>query len=183
MPEEDAQLVQRIAAAQGTARDAEEELCRRYGPRARLYGLRHLRDDDLARELAQAVLVAVLVAVRGGRVTEPEHLDRFVLGTCRNVAARMREGAARAAPTDPADLDLVPVMPELEALDHPALIRCLAGLGERARLVVHLSFGEERPSAEIAARLETSEGNVRVLRHRAVAQLRKCLDASPEERA
>jgi RNA polymerase sigma-70 factor, ECF subfamily len=183
MPEEDADLVRRIAQARGKAQDAEEELCRRYGPRARLYGLRHLRNDDLARELAQAVLLRVLVAVRGGRVVEPEHLARFVLGTCRNVAGRMREGATRSVATDPGDLDRVSVMPELEAVDHPALIRCLAGLGERGRRVVLLSFNEERSTEEIAARLETTEGNVRVLRHRAVAQLRRCLDPSPVERS
>jgi RNA polymerase sigma-70 factor (ECF subfamily) len=182
MPEEDAQLVRRIAEARETARDAEEELCRRYGPRARLYGLRHLRDDDLARDLAQAVLVGVLVAVRRGRVTEPGHLERFVLGTCRNVAGRMRGEGRRVMPTDPADW-IVSVMPELETVDQPALLRCLAGLGERARLVVQLSFNEDRSTGEIAARLETSEGNVRVLRHRAVAQLRKCLDSSPAERS
>jgi RNA polymerase sigma-70 factor (ECF subfamily) len=43
-----------------------------------------------------------------------------------------------------------------------------------------MSFNEERPSDEIAALLALSPGNVRVLRHRAIAALRRCLDA-PEE--
>jgi hypothetical protein len=46
-----------------------------------------------------------------------------------------------------------------------------------------LSFNEERSAEEIAARLETTPGNVRLLRHRAVAQLRRCLDPSPVERS
>ena len=182
MPEDDAQLVRRIVGAPGRARDAEEELCRRFGPRARLYGLRHLRDEDLARELAQSVLLAVLVAIRQGRVTEPEHIDRFVLGTCRNVAGRMREAAARVTPVEAMDLDVVAVIPELEVVETGPLVRCLAALGERARLVVHLSFHAEHSTEEIAARLETTVGNVRVLRHRAVAQLRQCLDGSAKER-
>jgi RNA polymerase sigma-70 factor, ECF subfamily len=182
MPEDDAQLVRRIAGAPGQARDAEEELCRRFGPRARLYGLRHLRDEDLARELVQAVLLGVLVAIRQGRVTVPEHIDRFMLGTCRNVAARMREVAVRVIPVAAIQLDVVAVMPELEPVDTRALTRCLAGLGERARLVVQLSFHSERSTEEIAAKLETTVGNVRVLRHRAVAQLRRCLDTAPGER-
>jgi len=47
--------------------------------------------------------------------------------------------------------------------------------------VVHLSFHEERSAEEIAQRLETTAGNVRVLRHRAVARLRRCLDGRVEE--
>jgi RNA polymerase sigma-70 factor (ECF subfamily) len=182
MPEDDAQLVRRIAGAPGQARDAEEELCRRFGARARLYGLRHLRDEDLARELSQAVLLGVLVAIRQGRVTEPEHIDRFMLGTCRNVAGRMREAAVRAISVEPKELEVVAVMPELEAVDTRGLMRCLAGLGERARLVVQLSFHAERSTEEIAAKLQTTVGNVRVMRHRAVAQLRRCLDTAPGDR-
>src|SRR3954451_6435900 len=96
-----AELVRRIAAgdsAGSNARQAEAELCRQFAPRARLYGLRHLRDEELARDLAQAVLLAVLEAARAGRVNEDDKLERFVLGTCRNVAARLREKAARARP-------------------------------------------------------------------------------------
>jgi len=181
MAEDDAELVRHIANSGEIAREAEQSLCRRYGPRALLYGLRHLRDADQARELAQSVLLALLLAVRHGRVAEPEHLDRFVLGTCRNVAARMREHAARAAPTELAELDVAIEVPEPETVDLRALTRCLAGIDARARVVVHLSFHEERSAEEIAQRLGTTAGNVRVLRHRAVARLRRCLDGRAEE--
>jgi RNA polymerase sigma-70 factor, ECF subfamily len=181
MAEDDAELVQHIGRSSELAREAEQSLCRRYGPRALLYGLRHLRDADQARELAQSVLLALLVAVRERRVTEPEHLDRFVLGTCRNVAMRMREQAMRAVPTELAGLDVAMEIPELETVDLRALTRCLAGIDARARVVVHLSFHEERSAEEIAQRLGTTAGNVRVLRHRAVARLRRCLDGGAEE--
>ena len=49
----DADLAERIGAGQ---REAEAEMCRRMGPRIRLYGLRHLRSgaaaDDLVEEAA-----------------------------------------------------------------------------------------------------------------------------------
>jgi len=45
---------------------------------------------------------------------------------------------------------------------------------------VMMSFNEERSSDEIALRLAISTANVRVLRHRAVAALRRCLDAPQE---
>ncbi len=61
-----------------------------------------------------------------------------------------------------------------------ALIRCVAALDQRSRSVVMLSFNEERPSDEIAAVLSISSANVRVLRHRAIAALRRCLDTPKE---
>src|SRR5688572_5444185 len=68
----DAELVRRIMAGGGDARAAEAELCRRFAPRVRLYGLRHLRSEDRARDLVQSVLLAVLEAVRAGRVEDPD---------------------------------------------------------------------------------------------------------------
>src|SRR6266566_5663281 len=90
----DAEIVRMIAVQTGarehaeSAQFAEAELCRRFAPRIRLYGLRHLRDEERARDLVQAVLLAVLVAARAGRIEDPERFDRFVLGTCRNTSMR-----------------------------------------------------------------------------------------------
>lgn len=172
----DAEIVARIGARTADVRAAEAELCRRFGPRAHLYGLRHLRDEERARDLAQAVLLVVLEAVRGGRIDDPTRLDRFVLGTCRNLARRIREQDRRAEPTDDEHLDVLASVPELDVIDVRALVRCLTTLDERGRSVVHLSFHQERSAEQIAAELGTTAGNVRVVRHRAVAQLRRCLD-------
>ena len=57
------------------------------------------------------------------------------------------------------------------------LLRCLGALGDRARRVIELSFHEELESDQVAVRLELTRGNVRVIRHRALAALRSCLDA------
>ena len=180
-PAENAELVGRIAAHGPEAQDAEAELCRRFARRARLYGQKHLRDTDRAHDLAQAVMLAVLQAARAGRIEDPSRLDRFVLGTCRNVASRMREVDARADLIDTAELDAIPdAEPTMETLDHAALYRCFLALDARGRTVVHLSFNEEKSAEEIAVVVETTPGNVRVLRHRAVAQLRRCLDAGRE---
>jgi RNA polymerase sigma-70 factor (ECF subfamily) len=183
--ETDAELVRRAGAqaSGGGARDAEKELCRRFAPRARLYGLRHLRDGEKARDLVQTVLVALIEAVRGRRVEEPEHVDRFVLGACRNVVARMRDGEARAIAVDPGELDVAGGMPPLERLDVEALFRCLRRLDERSRAVVQMCFHDEKSADEIGSVLGTTAGNVRVLRHRALAQLRSCLDAGPRSAA
>src|SRR3954471_1632925 len=94
----DDELARRIAAGGAAARDseAETELCQRFGPRARLYGLRHLRDEDAARDLAQQALLVVLEAIRAGRLESPDRLAAFLFGACRNLALTMRRGARRA---------------------------------------------------------------------------------------
>ena len=173
---ENAQLVRSIAARGEGARDAEATLCRRFAPRAQLYGRKHLRDEDRARDLAQAVMLAVIEAARAGRVEDPALIDRFVLGTCRNVALRMRSIDARAQPTDVASLDVMSLLPERESMEVGALSRCLAELDGRERSVLFLSFTEGKTSDTIASVLGTTAGNVRVLRHRAVVQLRRCMD-------
>ncbi len=179
---ENASLVRRIASRSSDAREAEEALCRSFAPRARLYGRKHLRDEERARDLAQAVMLAVLEAARAGRVEDPARIDRFVLGTCRNVALRMRETERRARPTTHEELDLLGAsyVPDVEVIDTGALARCLAHLDARGRTVVYLAFTEGRSAEQIARAIDTTAGNVRVLRHRAVAQLRRCLDDRKE---
>jgi hypothetical protein len=50
----DADLARAVATrGHGSAEAAESKLYRRFAPRVRLYGLRHLRDDDAARDLVQ----------------------------------------------------------------------------------------------------------------------------------
>jgi RNA polymerase sigma-70 factor, ECF subfamily len=174
---ENDELVRRIAARLAEAPLAEAELCRRFSTRAQLYGLKHLKHPEHARDLAQAVMVAVLLAARDNKIADASRLDRFVLGTCRNVASRMRETDAQARPTESAELEaLAGAAPELEVIDQKALYGCLRRLDTRGRRVVYLAFHEQASAEEIAAGLGTTAGNVRVLRHRAVAQLRECLD-------
>lgn len=174
--ETDGALVRAIVSSSGKAKEQERELCRRFAPRIRLYGLRHLGAEDRARDLVQAVSMAVLEAVRAGRVVDADRVERFVLGTCRNVAAEMRRADARAEPKPSDELDVLSFSPEPEHVDVVALFRCFAELDERARTVVHLTFTEDQSADEIAAALGMTAGNVRVLRHRAIARLRQCLD-------
>ena len=115
-----------------------------------------------------------------GDWTIPSASTAFVLGTCRNIALEARRADRRAAPTEPAELDLVAVLPETDMIDIEAMHRCLGGLDVRARAVLHLSFTREKSADDIARTLETTPGNVRVLRHRALAQLRRCLDGETE---
>jgi RNA polymerase sigma-70 factor (ECF subfamily) len=174
---DDGELVRHIASRSG-ARDAETELCRRFAPRVRLYGLRHLRSEDRASDLVQGVLLGVLEAARAGRIEDPDRVERFVLGVCRNVATRMRQTDARTKPMDDVCFDVAAFVPNVERVDAAALFHCMGKLDSRARAVLLLSFQEERDADEIAKLTETSAGNVRVVRHRALARLRHCLEGA-----
>lgn len=180
----DAALLAAIALGGAGLREAERALCRRYAPRIRLYGLRHLRDEEHARDLVQTVLLGVLQAAREGRVKEPEQLVRFVLGTCRNAVLRLRELDRRAEPS-PDEVLVAAAGSEAprDPVNAALLLRCLGSLGDRPRRVLELSFHEELESHEVAARLQLTQGNVRVIRHRALAAIRACLDAPTREGA
>ncbi len=172
----DLELVQSIAAAGPDRPSAEAVLCRRFAPRIRLYGLKHLRDPERTRDLVQSVLVAVLQAAREQRIDDPARVARFVLGTCRNTVASMRYQAARVpVVADEVVAELAAVPPETIELN--ALYACIAKLEARASQVLMMTFLEERSADEIATKLATAPGNVRVIRHRALGQLRQCLDA------
>lgn len=68
-----------------------------------------------------------------------------------------------------------PVPPQLPDIDHQKLTRCLQNLKERERAVVVMTFYDEQPGDEVARSLGVSEANVRVIRHRAIHQLRDCM--------
>jgi RNA polymerase sigma-70 factor (ECF subfamily) len=64
----DEALARRIAdGARGSTDDEETELYRRFAPRVRLYGRRHLRDGAAADDLAQDVLLLTIERLHAGR--------------------------------------------------------------------------------------------------------------------
>jgi RNA polymerase sigma-70 factor (ECF subfamily) len=173
----DADLARRIADR--ADRDAEAELARRLLPRVRAYGLVHLRDEVAAADLAQHVAVVVIEALRAQKVDDVEHLAAFVSGACRNTVHAWKRGERRrqtildrfgatfATSVDPTD--------DPSAIDKAKLVGCVERLGARDRSIVMLTFFAERPADEIARELEMTPGNLRVARHRALAQLYACV--------
>ncbi len=165
------------AASELDRAEAEAELCRRFAPRIRLYGLRHLRDSHAAADLVQTVLMTTLQRLRAGEIREPERIASFVLGTCRMTVLEMRRGAARRERL----LETWAVVEETveaaepQPLDAARLARCLEALAERERSVILLAFAGDKSAAQTGAELGLTVGNVRVIRHRALARLRECM--------
>ena len=169
----DADVAQRIAAGHS---DAEAELCRRMAPRIRLYGLRHLRSAAAADDLVQHVLITMIEALRAGRLRESEKLAQFALGTCRVTVLELRRRTRRHE-----DLlkefggVLVPEQPPMPNVDSDQLARCVQALKERERSVIVMTFYDDETAAAAAGSLGISEANLRVIRHRALKQLRACM--------
>ena len=173
-----AELASRIAqAAPRIDAAAEAELYRRLAPRVRLYGRRHLRDDEEAHDLMQHVMAATLEKLRAGELREPERIVSFVFGMCRMVTLEMRRGERRreellekyGADLEIADIAVAP------RLDEAKVAACLQRLAERERSVLILSFYEEEPADKVGEMLGLTAGNVRVIRHRAIERLRECV--------
>ena len=177
-PGPEAQLARRIvAAAPLLDAAAEAELYCLLAPRVRLYGRRHLRDDDEAHDLMQHVMVMAIEKLRAGALREPERIVSFVFGACRMVTLEMRRGERRrdellekfGADLPIADISVAP------RLDEAKVARCLERLSERERSVIVMSFYDDQPAGRVGTMMGISEGNVRVIRHRAMQRLRDCV--------
>ncbi len=174
----DGDLARAVAARKhGSAEAAESELYRRFAPRVRLYGLRHLRDEDAARDLAQQVMLLAIEKLRSGSIREADQIASFILGCSRTIARdrkrrEWRREKQRETFMVPDAFDIPAADSTLDA-DH--LERCLARLAERERMVVVLTFYGEKTAGEVGHELGVKEGNVRVIRHRAIERLRTCM--------
>ena len=173
----DGELARRIAGPGNAEPHPEEaELYRRFAPRVRLYGRRHLRDDAAAQDLAQEVLLIAIERLRAGGVRNPDEIGSFILSTARLAAtARKRTDGRRErlgdqmAVREAVDADFV------QAVDLPRMAQCLNALETHARQVIVLTYYAERTAAQIAEEVGGTSGAVRIARHRAMERLRDCM--------
>jgi RNA polymerase sigma-70 factor (ECF subfamily) len=113
-------------------------------------------------------------------VREPERIVSYVLGMCRlSVSEQFRSHRRRdellqlhADTLSIADIHVAP------RLDHERVARCLERLAERERTVLVLSFYDEQPADAVGRSLGLKPGNVRVIRHRGIERLRRCVEGA-----
>ena len=167
-----------IDAAAGDATAAETELYRRFAPRVRLYGLRHLGDRGAADDLAQQVMLLVFQRLRAGEVRDPDRIASFILGTSRMMSKGFRRTERRRE-----DLHVRFDMGEPEAprtdtwtIDAVRIAPCLRAIRDRERTILILTFYGDKSAIEIGEALGMTPGAVRVGRHRALASMRDCIE-------
>jgi RNA polymerase sigma-70 factor (ECF subfamily) len=116
--------------------------------------------------------------LRSGALREPERVASFVLGACRMTVADQRRTERRridlleryAGDVPMADIHVAP------RLDQHRVADCLDRLPERERSILVMTFYDDAPADRIAGQLGLSAGNVRVIRHRGLDKLRRCVD-------
>jgi RNA polymerase sigma-70 factor (ECF subfamily) len=156
------------------------DLVRRFAPAVRTFARRRLRGADAVDEFAQDVLLRFVQALREGAIEDPARIGGFVLGICRNLAReRARSAERRALLWEQFGSVLADAEdePQVASYQLALLEDCLSQIAQRSREVLRHAFVDGESAAEIAARLATTEGNVRVVRHRALAAMRDCMSS------
>lgn len=168
-----------LVSAAGTGdRKAEGALVERFAAAVRTYARRRLRTPDAVDEFAQEVFLRFVQALRANQIGEPERAGGFVLGICKNVAReRARLADRRGALWEEFGSALAQLEPQSELASYQLaqLEDCLSQITQRSREVIKYAFIDGETAQEIGARLAMSEGNVRVVRHRALEALRTCM--------
>lgn len=160
---------------------AERDLCELLGPRVHLFAFRRLRSYADAADVTQETLSIVMDALRKNKLQDAARVAQFALATGRHLVSRVIRGERmrRALQDVMADATSAAVSPpELWSLDFRTMLQCLEKLGERDRRVVGMTFHDDRTAEEIAASIGLTTANVRVIRHRALVQLRHCVEAN-----
>jgi RNA polymerase sigma-70 factor, ECF subfamily len=160
---------------------AERDLCELLGPRVHLFAFRRLRSYADAADVTQETLSIVMDALRRHKLQDAARIAQFALGTGRHLVSRVIRGERmrRALQDVMADATSTAVSPpELWSLDFRTMLQCLEKLGERDRRVLGMTFHDDRTADEIATLIGLTTANVRVIRHRALVQLRHCVDAN-----
>jgi RNA polymerase sigma-70 factor (ECF subfamily) len=153
-------------------RAAEAELADLFHQRVRLFASARLHGSDAASDIAQETILAVIEALRAGRLREPYNLPGFVLGTARNLVNNHHRKQARNPevledpPDRPAETD-----GQWAGLDHErrALVRkALGRLNALDRRILLLTLIEGMHPREIAPIVGLKPDVVRTRKARAV---------------
>ena len=172
-PQQQSALAARIRSREPSA---EEEFVRLFSPRVTFMVLARTHDPEVARDLTQDVMLAVVRALRGEQLRDPERLVGFVFGTARNLINNHLRNRNRLPREDPLDAALHLACPPHPAEDTEriALVRrALVALDSTDRAILLLTLGEGLKPGEIGIRLGLSSEVVRARKSRA---LKKTID-------
>jgi RNA polymerase sigma factor (sigma-70 family) len=166
-------LVARIRSGDGVA---EEELATIYSRPVFAIAAARTGDREVARDLTQEVLMAVLKAARSGQIRESEKLAAFVQGTARNLINNYFKTRIRRAEStlDAAEnLSHNPVG-ELEAAERRRLVHEeLRSYSVLDQQILLFSLVDGHSLAEVAVRLKMSHEAVRARKSRLVRKITK----------
>jgi RNA polymerase sigma-70 factor, ECF subfamily len=175
------ELVRRVASGDASA---ERTLIEYFAPRVRAMTLARTRDVDLARDLAQESLMAILVAARRGQIRDLDRIAAFVGGVARNIVNNHRRRTVKLLES-PLDEELLQAgLPGLisetddEELDRQRqMSRALSTLGASDREVLLLTLVDGLKPGEIAEKTGLSPDVVRTRKSRALKRVLEAIDS------
>lgn len=170
---EEVELVSRIRVGD---RAAEDELVATYQRGLLLITTARTRDREAARDLTQDILVAVLKALRDGKLRDAGKLSAFVQGTARNLMNNYLREKARRLECDlhAADEPTKDLVEEVELAEEQRLIRKeLEGFSPLDRHILLLSLVDGHSLLEVAQRLRLSHDAVRARKSRMIRKITK----------
>ena len=175
-----AALATRVASGDQAA---EKALIEHVAPRIRAMALARTRNADLARDLTQESLIAVLVAARKGQIRDLDRVAAFVCGVARNVINNHRRRTFKLQESPLEDELLQSGLPALIAEDDHEeserkrlMTRALSALGSSDRQVLLLTLVQGLKPGEIAAKTGLSPDVVRTRKSRALKRVLETLE-------
>lgn len=176
---DDAALVARIRSGDP---DAETELARRFGPRMRALCLARTRRPDLASDLAQDAMIALLLELRRGGLREPSALPAFAAGIARNIV-RSEHRASTRHDVQSLEVDVAQVVDEDAEVRRLDVERALDRLPVSDQQVLRLILVEGCKPADLATRLGISSDAARTRKLRAQRRLMEVFGPPPPSRS
>jgi RNA polymerase sigma-70 factor (ECF subfamily) len=163
--------------------DLEADLVRQFWGRLRVFSGRRLGDASQAEDVAQETLRRVVEALRAGRVRDQAALPAFVFETARHICqqhARTAGREARAlarlgqgAPAEPRWPDALTAL--ITAEQRFTVRRALRRMTPEEQALLAGFYYEQLQAEDLARRLGTTAGAVRVRKHRALKRLAELL--------
>lgn len=170
-----AELARRVMAGDT---NAEAELVNRYRRGLLVTATVRTRDREVAQDLAQEILMAVLKALRNERLQDPQKLTAFVYGTARNLINNYLKSRTRHPESDLESVDEPSADPveEFESADRQRVVqRELAKFSPIDQQILLLSLVDGHSLLEVAERLSMTHEAVRARRSRMVRKIAKKL--------
>jgi RNA polymerase sigma-70 factor (ECF subfamily) len=169
--QEQSTLAERIRSREPAA---EEELVHLFADRIRFLVFARTGDREIAPDLTQDVMLAVVRALRDGHLRDADRLAAFVYGTARNVINNHLRTRSRLPAEDPLDgaLQAASTPDPVEDSERVAVVRrALATLDATDRKILWLTLVEGLKSGEIALRLGLAAEVVRTRKSRATKKM------------
>jgi RNA polymerase sigma factor (sigma-70 family) len=176
-PGELARVAERIRDGDATA---EDEIFRQFSDRVRMFVGVRTRDAELARDLAQEIMIHVLTALRRGQLRELDRVGAFIYGTARNVVNNhFRTGGREQTEELPLDLATPAPTPadQFEANErHGLMRRALARLDRGDSQILLMTLVDGLKPGEIAYQLGLTSEVVRARKSRALKRIMERID-------